>query len=267
MTYYIYHIPGKKIGVTRDLDKRVTEQQGYEPHEYEILEETTDIEEASYIERMLQEEFGYRVDEIPYNKLKFNKEENEMNINITEATTTFPCPANKLKGQLMDNLGMRWKTDHGTFGINKYSINWIMKNIQTSKYNDQRCYVYNKAFSRFYDNHQTHDVLGGNLEDAHMQDQYNGKCKSGALSPTGIQERCPDCDCVSQFDLIRDFEKYGSTLDDERRLKMKGLTKYLNDVQEELMDAVLYIQAARDELQDMSEEALIDRHRDEEAYI
>ena len=59
------------------------------------------------------------------------------------------------------------------------------------------------------------------------------------------------------------FAKYGSTLDDERRLKMKGLTKYLNDVQEELMDAVLYIQAARDELQDMSEEALIDRHRDE----
>ena len=45
------------------------------------------------------------------------------------------------------------------------------------------------------------------------------------------------------------FAKYGSTLDDERRLKMKGLTKYLNDVQEELMDAVLYIQAAREELE------------------
>ena len=60
------------------------------------------------------------------------------------------------------------------------------------------------------------------------------------------------------------FEKYGSTLDDERRLKMKGLTKYLNDVQEELMDAVLYIQAARDELQDMSEEAMIDRFKYDE---
>jgi len=59
------------------------------------------------------------------------------------------------------------------------------------------------------------------------------------------------------------FEKYGSTLDDERRLKMKGLTKYLNDIQEELMDAILYIQAAREELQDLSEEALIDRHRDD----
>ena len=62
------------------------------------------------------------------------------------------------------------------------------------------------------------------------------------------------------------FEKYGSSLDDERRLKMKGLTKYLNDVQEELMDAVLYIQAARDELQDMSEEAMIDRFKYDDPY-
>ena len=55
------------------------------------------------------------------------------------------------------------------------------------------------------------------------------------------------------------FAKYEQTLDDERRLKMKGLQKYLNDIQEELMDAVLYIQAARDELQDLNEEALIQK--------
>ena len=66
---------------------------------------------------------------------------------------------------------------------------------------------------------------------------------------------------VSRSDI--GFEKYGSTLDDERRLKMKGLTKYLNDIQEELMDAVLYIQAARDELQDLSEESLIDKFKDD----
>ena len=60
------------------------------------------------------------------------------------------------------------------------------------------------------------------------------------------------------------YEKYGETLDDERRLKMKGLQKYLNDIQEELMDAVLYIQAAREELQDLSEESLIDKFRDDE---
>ena len=59
------------------------------------------------------------------------------------------------------------------------------------------------------------------------------------------------------------FEKYGSTLDDERRFKMKGLQKYLNDIQEELMDAVLYIQTAREELQDLSEESLIRKFVDD----
>ena len=63
------------------------------------------------------------------------------------------------------------------------------------------------------------------------------------------------------------FAKYEQTLDDERRLKMKGLQKYLNDVQEELMDAVLYIQAAREELQDLSEEALIDKIKYDEEEI
>ena len=60
------------------------------------------------------------------------------------------------------------------------------------------------------------------------------------------------------------YKKYGTTLEDERRLKMKGLQKYLNDVQEELMDAVLYIQSARDELQDLSEESLIQRCIDDD---
>ena len=44
------------------------------------------------------------------------------------------------------------------------------------------------------------------------------------------------------------YEKYGQTLHEERTSRIKGLAEYLNDVQEELMDAVLYIQAAREEL-------------------
>ena len=60
------------------------------------------------------------------------------------------------------------------------------------------------------------------------------------------------------------YEKYGSSLDEQRRLKMKGLGQYLNDIQEELMDAVLYIQAAREELQDLTEESLIQRCIDED---
>ena len=44
------------------------------------------------------------------------------------------------------------------------------------------------------------------------------------------------------------FEKYGRTLDTERKTGMKDLVGYLNDIQEELMYAVLYIKAAREEL-------------------
>ena len=50
------------------------------------------------------------------------------------------------------------------------------------------------------------------------------------------------------------FRKYGTTLDEERTTKMKGLMKYLVDIQEELMDAILYIQTAQEELKDVLDE-------------
>ena len=42
------------------------------------------------------------------------------------------------------------------------------------------------------------------------------------------------------------FAKYGRTLDEEMRGGHKHLDGYINDVQEELMDAILYIQTARE---------------------
>ena len=52
------------------------------------------------------------------------------------------------------------------------------------------------------------------------------------------------------------YAKYGRTLDDERRGRHKDLAGYLNDVQEELMDAILYIQAAKEELAEDKENIL-----------
>ena len=161
MTYYLYHIPGKKIGVTRDLKYRVEEQQGYSKDEYDIILSTDDIKIVSETEISLQKAYGYKVDEIPYNKLKFNN--TNMNINVTEQTTTFPCPVNKLKGQLMDNIGMKWETEHGNCLITDKSIEWIMKNVVTSKYNKERCYVYNKAFARWFDNNDAHETRTGGI--------------------------------------------------------------------------------------------------------
>ena len=63
------------------------------------------------------------------------------------------------------------------------------------------------------------------------------------------------------------FEKYGRTLDSERRGKHKDLAGYLNDIQEELMDAVLYIQAAREELVDKNKKMCVDYDADYEDSI
>ena len=50
------------------------------------------------------------------------------------------------------------------------------------------------------------------------------------------------------------YAKYGRTLHDERTGKHKDLAGYLNDVQEELMDAILYIQAAKEAHEDMKQQ-------------
>ena len=218
MKYYLYHIPGKKIGVTTDLYERVECQQGYGPKEYSVIMTTEDINLISRKERELQKALGYRVDMKPYNKLKCNN----MKINVTEQTTTFPCPVNKLKGHLMDNIGLTWETDHGKFHLDEGTIEWVLKNVKTSQFTSERCYVYNKAFSRYYDNHYDRRLDNAYQMNLHEQlhDQYNGRCRTGALSPAGIreEERCSDCDCVSQFDLIREWAE-------ERGLYANGDTK------------------------------------------
>ena len=152
--YYIYHIPGKKIGVTRNLKNRVTLIQGYKEGEYEVLEQSDDIDYISDREIELQKSYGYKVDLKKYKNLKFNK----MKINATEQTSTFPCPKNKLKGQLMDNLGLTWKTSHGNFTVTKENIQWIMANAKTSMFDTERSYVYNKAFYEAYFNPEHNPV-------------------------------------------------------------------------------------------------------------
>jgi len=155
--YTIYHIPGKKIGVTRNLNSRVTEQQGYAPDEYEVLLTSEDIDYISTMEIELQKSYGYKVDRQTYrNLITKNK---SMNINATEQTSTFPCPLNKLKGQLMDNLDLSWETSHGTFKISNHNIPWILANARTSMFDPNRCYVYNKAFSNLTYHNSSNTVM------------------------------------------------------------------------------------------------------------
>ena len=197
MTYYLYHIPGKKIGVTRNLEERVHKQQGYQEGEYVILAESKDISEISNLEIQMQKAFGYKVDRQLYKNLKCNKK--EMKINVTEQTTTFPMPLNKLKGRLMDNIGMTWETIDGDVTLTSESIKWVVANAKTSMYNDERCYVYNKAFARWFDNNSPYP-------------------RTGALAPTGIRSMDVGASYSPRFDKIRDWAE-------ERGLYKGGDTK------------------------------------------
>ena len=182
MMYHVYHIPGKKVGVTSNLEDRVTKQQGYEPGEYTVVYSTDEIGLASIMERELQEAYGYKVDETLYENLTVNtKNKSNMNINVTDQTTTFACPVSKLKGQLMDNQGMQWSTSNGDFTITSHSITWILANVHTSQFSKERCFIYNKAFAKYYDKDPHRNIVMGATFDA-------------------VVER-------SDFDLIRDWAK------------------------------------------------------------
>jgi len=54
-------------------------------------------------------------------------------------------------------------------------------------------------------------------------------------------------------------KKYGATMMGEIKNEVKDLDRFLIDVQEEIMDALLYIQAARVCLRDEIEEAMLNR--------
>tara|TARA_R110002124_G_scaffold3788_5_gene24115 strand:+ start:1490 stop:2317 length:828 start_codon:yes stop_codon:yes gene_type:complete len=166
--YYLYHIPGKKIGVTRNLISRVVEQQGYNLDEIEVLDQSSDIDYISDRELELQQSYGYKVDRQKYKDLYINKIKlNKMKINATEQTSTFPIPLSKLKGRLMDELGREWETLYGKFQVSKDTVEWLVNNAKTSMYDANRCYIYNKAFFEKFVNAKKNDY------NEYLQQKFN----------------------------------------------------------------------------------------------
>ena len=296
--YYLYHIPGKKIGVTRNLNNRVTLMQGYKEGEYEVLDQSDDIDYISDKEIELQQSYGYKVGRSSADIL-FNK----MKINATEQTSTFPCPVDKLKGQLMDNKGLKWQTEFGQFEINERTIPWIMANVKTSRYNNNRSYVYNKAFYEAFLNpdHNGEEInyfdeirdwaavrglyAGGNTITQYVKlqeeagelakalldnnhDEINDAIGDMVVVLTNLAhihgteiEQCRSSADIAKIDQrsLVGQAKYGAMMMEEVEGKDKDLNDFLTDVQEEIMDALLYIQAARHCLRDEVEEAMLNR--------
>ncbi len=221
ITYYLYHIPGKKIGVTRNLIDRVIKQQGYKSDEFEVLDQSEDIDYISNREIELQQSYGYKVDRKKYKNL-FNK----MKINATEQTSTFPYPLNKLKGNLMDSLGEKWETKFGTFELNKKTVKWITENAVPSMYNTKRSFIYNKAFfEEFVNTYEkaSKDVSKFSAKLVERNQELIEAMKAELVSKSNAvntRETYQDLEVKEsdRFQLIRDWA-------DERGLYDKGDTK------------------------------------------
>ena len=148
--YYLYHIPGKKIGMTSNIYNRVIKQQGYKPGEFEIIESSIDLDTIEQLEKLYQKRYGYKNDlnsytdakNSPINQFKSNK---TMYTNVTNQTVTFPVPIKDLRNYLTSGLGTSFETNYGKYLVNQELIDVIVNNARESMFRNTACYVYNKV--------------------------------------------------------------------------------------------------------------------------
>jgi NTP pyrophosphatase (non-canonical NTP hydrolase)/RNA binding exosome subunit len=210
--YYIYHVFGKKIGVTRNITERVIVKQGYHGNEFEILEMSPDIDYVSKKERELQRLYGYQIDRDSYKKVvsknKLNTKQ-EMKLNITETTVTFPCPVNKLRGQLMDSIGLNFSTPYGNYVLDTAMADWIVKNASMSMYNSSRSYVYNKALDNWTKGTNVEETKTDNINDIKVNNPIDVKSYVNDLVKQAMYANTllatKEVDVVNVYDLIRDW--------------------------------------------------------------
>ena len=68
-----------------------------------------------------------------------------------------------------------------------------MNNISSSKYNNERCYVYNRAFARWFDNNDAYQTIA----ELHMQERYP---RTGGIHS---DHKNKSCTTICRFDKIR----------------------------------------------------------------
>ena len=142
--YYIYHVFGKKVGMTTNIQRRVIDEQGYDTSEFEILLSSPDMEIASNYEKKFQQEYGYKVDRQTYQELiKLNDMKIKQKINVTNQTTTFPCPLHNLKRYITNNIPMNIDVEGKPVEITLDNLEEVIVNAKVSMYNPERTYIYN----------------------------------------------------------------------------------------------------------------------------
>ena len=159
--YYLYHVKGLKIGVTNNVKRRVEEEQGFRPDEYEILASSEDKEIISRMEFDQQRMFGYSTDRESYAQATRPKQPYAGDKpNVTDQTVTFPCPIVKLDGWMRSKLPLSITIPNkGVALVTLENLNEVMDLVQTSQWRKERCYIYN---NKLYDACKTQTTQGSN---------------------------------------------------------------------------------------------------------
>lgn len=149
--YYIYHIPGKKVGCTKRLEQRLKEQK-LKLSDCDRIITTSCIKKASQIELELQIEYGYKTDAINYEKMyEFSKKGCRTNI----------TPEIRAKG--LKNRGIAGATAlKEKYGIDYMKSNWAKARISAIQKTSTPVLAYDKLGNFIGEYKSTHDA-GGEL--------------------------------------------------------------------------------------------------------
>jgi NTP pyrophosphatase (non-canonical NTP hydrolase) len=102
------------------------------------------MEIASDYEKRFQKEYGYKVDRQTYKELmKLNNMKSEQKINVTNQTTTFPCPLHNLKRYITSKMPLSINVEGKLVEITLDNIEEVITNAKVSMYNPERTYIYN----------------------------------------------------------------------------------------------------------------------------
>ena len=197
--YYLYHVKGLKIGVTSNVKRRVEEEQGFAPDEYEILASSADKEIISRMEFDQQRKFGYSTDRESYAQATRPKQPYAGDKpNVTDQTVTFPCPIVKLDGWMRSKLPLSITIPNkGVALVTLENLNEVMDLVQTSQWRKERCYIYN---NKLYAACQDQTVQGSN---DFMSMTVNEPSYAYDYQPTKATATCNKC----IFPKIREWAK------------------------------------------------------------
>ena len=161
--YIIYHIPGKKVGISRNLKKRLAEQ-GYKIDQVEILGNHDNCINALRRERELSKQFNYKSDGF-FHPNMFN-----MTYKTHEGNTIgFPVAFEDFNDWLEDHPSITLSTMNSDIGANRHddTYRWLIKNKKKSKFPDGKLktFIYCEALEVFTKDsmHETKIEDNGNI--------------------------------------------------------------------------------------------------------